>query len=1307
MDLIEQAVDDWRRQLVDLTGRNRLITYRPLKAGTLDLADADDSAIQKVMAGKIARLSDLFDEDSDNFDDALKRSRAVAKTGRTNLEERGIGTLFLASGTATWDPGETTSAKPNAPLFLAPLQVRAIGGSQRDFEFELIDDWSLNKTLLIYWAEVFDINIDQSVIEDSLATTTGHSGAATALQVQLRGTGSLPSLRIDEALFCGNFSYTKMPMVVDIQENIALLAANSLIAAIAGDSDAAVKVRATNSAGLPSLDAPDHIPPELEFLFLDADSSQSHVINSALSGRSLVVQGPPGTGKSQTIANLIGHLAAQGKSVLFVAEKRAAIEAVAKRIDKASLSDIVLDLHTSVLRKKDTARALASSLDAIAAATPSRTGSRESKLANDRQRLIDYSRELHVKRGPWDISSFDINNELLSFPADSPKIAMESDLIQTLTDDKVVEIQEDIDRWVSTRRHIDWGSPWLNVSIASQDAADKLSALSQSLHAGPMTRLADAVEVIDDQLGFSIAGWPVARIAKLCRRSLALSAVSDRLNTDVWVNDTIALRSAMAKKRRFGQAGRDYRQAVEAYDSISTKPLGRKEQLAALDQANKLSQSWHEAAGPIQPQRIGVASAVGQDLEKLSEMAAFGPTLAPNVQLSSLPELSALLEALNASLPMAILTMQLRSDRQALTNIGCSNLVEAVERGDLPEGDAAEAFAFGAIEGIKSQIDTRVRELNSFASIDQNQTVQRFIAGDKAHLETASQRIMRSVAENAVAVRNAFPEQGNLIEREANKKTRHRSLRQLQTEAGDVLKALRPCWMMSPLMVAQALPAERIFDYVIFDEASQIRPAEAISAISRGKNLIVAGDRHQLPPSAFFASNVDEDEAGDEVDDSLTSGYESILDVMSALLPFRSLNWHYRSTDDRLIKLSNEAIYGGSLITFPAPRTRSPISFHKVDHHPIDKVEIRSNRTEVAKVVKLMIEHANQRPDETLGVIAFGQHHATAIEDALREELASLATRSLDEFFSEEKEDRVFVKNIERVQGDERDAIILSIGYGKDLTGKVPHRFGPVNQEGGERRINVAASRSRRRMLIVSSILASDLSTEGLGAGPQLLERMLRFAQTGGEDTGEPAIEHPLNPFELAVKFELDQLGLDPICQYGVGSYRIDFVLPHPDADGRMVLAVEADGASYHSSPTARDRDRLRQQVLEGLGWKFCRIWSTAFFKDPESEALRVKEAFDHALAGTTAAYIDLDDYLPPIERMQTTGKATKPYLATGTPVDQHDHLLLVALVRWITQDGDRLMTEDQIKAQMKDELGYVRMGARIDAAFDKAIRAV
>jgi very-short-patch-repair endonuclease len=560
------------------------------------------------------------------------------------------------------------------------------------------------------------------------------------------------------------------------------------------------------------------------------------------------------------------------------------------------------------------------------------------------------------------------------------------------------------------------------------------------------------------------------------------------------------------------------------------------------------------------------------------------------------------------------------------------------------------------------------------------------------------------------------------LEKESKKKTRHKSFRVLQEQAPDVLTSLKPCWMMSPLMVSQVLPPIALFDFVIFDEASQIRPEDAVCAIARGKQTVVAGDDRQLPPSKFFDGGDDDLEEDDEVEEALTKGYESILDVTSAILPERMLEWHYRSRDERLIALSNSHIYKGALTTFPGSMTESPIHWHYIDHMPTRDGETTSNATEVNKVVDLVLDHAHQYladeedtnvdediDHETLGVIAFGQPHATAIENELYSRLKELRNPRLDDFFDSERPEPFFVKNLERVQGDERDCIILSVGYGKNSDGAVPQRFGPINQQGGERRVNVAVSRARSKMTVVSSIQESDITNESSNKGRSILKALLKFAKSKGNDVGIEGNQVPLNAFELRVLNELEDLDLTVIPQYGVGKFRIDFAVADPDDINKMVLAVEADGATYHSSPTARDRDRLRQQVLEDKGWRFVRIWSTDFFKDPKAEAQRVHTALQRALRGEEDL-VDAEEQGPGLSAgnsatTRTRAYVAKPYLTKGQPVETYDPQQLVAMVNWITQGGEKLLTNEDIISQMMEELGYKKRGSKILEHFDLAIK--
>ncbi len=1320
---VEKAVDTWRSKLVDLTGRNRLIYYRELRTGTLNLQGADSSRVAAMFEGATVRLSRLYRaqrqshdfgaDDVSNpqpFDDATKRIRAIARTGLANLEERGIGTVFLTSHLATWTAGSTSAATPNAPVLLAPLEVRPLGGSHVDFELQLAGEWEVNQTLLIFWSEVFGALLDQDELADLVHSRSGDlNGLADGVLKLARDTRLVPRPEFSDGQLVGNFHYTKLPMVKDLENAIDVLAANDIIAAIAGDPAAQARVREDNSTTDISLKIPDFIPPEDEFLIRDADSSQSHVINTVVAERSVIIEGPPGTGKSQTISNLVASLAARGKSVLFVAEKRAAIEAVLKNLEAVGLADLALDLHTGVIRKKDLAQALSTSLAKMTETTRPRLDREHAELRSLRGQLVDYERELHQPVEPWGQSSFDVNSRLLEFVG-TQHIEFDPGAVERLTDEEVVRVAELLERWVANRTAINWDDPWVDVDLSKGDRIEELLDTARLLRIETLPSTADALASAEGELGVDLGTLSLSQLHAMLELCRAASIVGTSFGEQVWDLDLDRTAAALNAKGLFRGGGKEYRDAKRVLKTAQTGRVGKSDRKRIINDAAKAAADWSELGLDASPRDVDIRDALAAMLDAVkSATTQLDEVLPPEIGDRTIEELRSALGRLAESEDVAILVGQTSALRTRLVGEGVQPLVNLFEQGGAHADVVTRILEHSILRGRKRAIDSRNPVLNAFRSEDQHRRARQYTEADCRHLGSAAQRVKREVAERALEARNQHADEDAIVEREAKKKTRHKTLRQLQSEAGHVLTALKPCWMMSPLMVAQSLPAAPLFDYVIFDEASQIRPEEAISAIARGRNLVVAGDRRQLPPSAFFdttTADIDEYDEEDETVEALTSGYQSILDVTSALLPTKMLTWHYRSRDERLIALSNDHIYEGSLTTFPGTEQASPVTFYRVHHTPTNKEEVKSNPTEVAQVVDRMVEHATTRPHESLGVIAFGQHHASAIDDALREHLRVERSSELDEFFDESRPERVFVKNIERVQGDERDAIILSIGYGKDLNGRVPHRFGPVNQDGGERRINVAASRARSRMAIVSSIGSEDLDTESLGKGPQLLQHLLRFAETRGNDTGAAKGRQNLNPFELAVKFELDKLGLNPICQYGASGFRIDFALAHPDNDGRMVLAVEADGASYHSSVTARDRDRLRQQILEDKGWRFHRIWSTAFFKDPECEAAKVKAAYERALGAEPDRPVAPLSTTPAAEYLPATPEAARPRVLTDVPIDQHPHRELVALVRWITDHGENLLTEAEIKERMKKELGYRSLGSRIDEAFTRAIKS-
>ncbi len=570
-------------------------------------------------------------------------------------------------------------------------------------------------------------------------------------------------------------------------------------------------------------------------------------------------------------------------------------------------------------------------------------------------------------------------------------------------------------------------------------------------------------------------------------------------------------------------------------------------------------------------------------------------------------------------------------------------LLDELGRREAGPDLAADAFDHAWYSAILDQM----RVLDPRYAADQGGALDEiagdFRAHDVHHLTANRARVRRAWAQALLDASDRHPLQARVIRKQAALRRGHVPLRRLLDQASDVLFAIKPCWAMSPLMVSQVLPVARLFDVVIFDEASQIVPADAIPAIMRGHQIVVAGDDRQLPPTNFFhqVGDPDEESADDEDLVSFGAGFESVLDALRPLLPTAPLAWHYRSRDERLVAFSNSRVYGGALTTFPGVFTGDCLRHVVVAQGP-GRGQETSVDAEVSKVVDLILEHAREHPRESLGVIALGIKHAERIDAALRTALtrlsdvpdggetgpadvpgsgqaglgqAGLGQAGLEAFFAEDVPEPFFVKNLERVQGDERDAIILSIGYGKHPDGRMRYQWGPLLRDGGERRLNVAATRAKHRLTVVSSFSGHDVDPDRVTkAGARMLAEYLDYASSGGT-APEASGAMQLDAFEADVRSRLAEAGIRVVAQYGVGGYRVDFAATHPQDPGRMVLAIEADGASYRKSGSVRDRDRLRGEHLQRLGWHYHRLWSTNWFRNPDAEVAKIREAYLRAIS--------------------------------------------------------------------------------------------
>lgn len=576
--------------------------------------------------------------------------------------------------------------------------------------------------------------------------------------------------------------------------------------------------------------------------------------------------------------------------------------------------------------------------------------------------------------------------------------------------------------------------------------------------------------------------------------------------------------------------------------------------------------------------------------------------------IDDLPEWSALCRVLArceeenlASFTTLTINGQLDIDR--LPDCYRLTVFEHAVESSLWKTDALKNFSRQSLEKAREHYRELDRQLLNFTRIE--------IAHEVSFRKSPSGNSKGRVAE--------FTEMG-LIRHEVQKQRRHCRIRDLLLRAGQAVQALKPCMMMSPLSVAQYLAPEGIqFDLVIMDEASQIKPEDALGTLLRAKQIVVVGDPKQLPPTSFFDRT--EEDVTDEEATPLDNA-ESVLEVaMKTFQPVRRLRWHYRSQHESLIHFSNDRFYDQDLVVFPSATTDS--SRLGIRHHFVDEASFvgSCNITEARAVAAAIVEHARRFPDESLGVGTFNLKQRDCISEILDKmcEQDSSAREAVDRL--NENHDRLFIKNLESLQGDERDVIFISYTYGPDPdSGKVMNRFGPITGNYGWRRLNVLITRARRRVEIFSSMKSSDINGgPDKSFGVNAMKDYLEFAKVGRlPDRGMSSGREPDSPFEVAVSRIITRMGLQVVPQVGVAGYFLDLGVLRPGSQGDFLLGIECDGAAYHSAKSARDRDRLREEVIRMRGWNLHRIWSTDWFLNQKHEEERLVQAIRQCLPEDT-----------------------------------------------------------------------------------------
>lgn len=631
-----------------------------------------------------------------------------------------------------------------------------------------------------------------------------------------------------------------------------------------------------------------------------------------------------------------------------------------------------------------------------------------------------------------------------------------------------------------------------------------------------------------------------------------------------------------------------------------------------------------------------------------------------------------------------------RKEAKELTLV---EFVELLEKKRLKPDELSDAYAYCVYSTIVREAFRNIPQLGRFTGLKHNQIRDEFKRLDKEIIA------LRGKAIAYECTRKASPPPGRngarvddrtemvLLNYLMPQQRPRMPVRKILTRAGGSIQALKPCFMMGPQAVAQYLtPGVIKFDLVIMDEASQLKPEEAIGSVARGGQLVVVGDPKQLPPTSFFSRMTQEGEGGD--DHFSTTDAESILDVCSShFRPTRSLRWHYRSQHHSLIAFSNHSFYRGNLVIFPSPYGQGGKLGVRAVYLADAIYENQTNLREAKRVVEAVVEHIATRPNESVGIVTLNIKQRDLIAELLEERLKSVrgADSYRDHWTTEGQP--LFIKNLENVQGDERDAIIISTTFGKPPgSSAVRQNFGPISRQGGWRRLNVLFTRAKKSIALYTSLRPEDIVMDGTTPdGTKALRNYLEYARTGSLPSIEETDREPDSDFEISVMDMLKLRGYEVTPQLGVAGYRIDIAVKHPDVPGSYLAAIECDGATYHSALSVRDRDRIRQEILESLGWRgrIWRIWSTDWFRTPRQETEKLISFLEDLRESWKPEYASGESW---VEEGQGAGQPTARVTPEIEPVEN----AVQAKLDREAVNSVLIDTEDDLEIEVGDVVRYV-----------------
>lgn len=1432
----------WERKLLDLSLRNSLLNFRPTSSvvqlitadlGVLEdeISRGEDFKIMPAPTDFTIALSDSKIYEIENEKDLIttiaesefksKRLRTFLKESelektlkklhrqsKVSLEENGANTLYLALGFLRWFETDKSEKPRFAPLVLIPVDiVRKI--QDRSYTVRIRDEEpQMNITLLEMLRQDYGVSIsglnplpqDESGIDLPLVFNTVRQGVM-----------SKKHWDILEYAFLGQFSFSQFIMWNDIRNRSDDLKKNKVVSSLIAGKMEWEPLQLQMSAK----DLDRKLAPVSMAIPTSTDSSQLAAIYEAANGQSFVLHGPPGTGKSQTITNLIANALYQGKSVLFVAEKMAALSVVQNRLAKIGLDPFCLELHSNKAQKRAVLQQLENTLNVGHVKSAEEYGAAAEKLLALRRELNSTMEEIHKKRD-CGMSLYEAIVLYEKNDANKDRFSFDSSVVSQMSRASYALWKELIQKTASAGNEIGGyaDSPYKNYrcleySMDIRSGFEQLCGRLKSLAETCGNDYDELIKTLSLDAKPTLADY-IAVVSIVTALNETPNYLPNALSDPDFEAKKPSLKQLIANgnsyKQLYSQLSSEFEQSVFDFDPdtaiLSWKKNEQKWFLPRIIGAGKLVKEldlYSKQSGKITKENIAEYYGKLSDCKRLkaalsgvinNEISLFGGKwIGENSDFVSLDEaLSATekLREITSANPLAraaafaysanpngkgvfengrehfadfgrllndlaavykvdaaavcgsgscfdALAEQaekwlggisalkdytvLNNSIDALRRNGLSAVADAYENGSISEGNMESAYDREISRVIIGSIVNTVPELQQFQGAQFEDTIEKYRLTTAQFEEYTIKELVSALSAKIpdTSAAGAGSSELNILQKAIKSGGRNMPIRKLFDSIPNLLRRICPCMLMSPISVAQYIdPSFPKFDLVVFDEASQLPTCEAVGAIARGENVVVVGDPKQLPPTSFFSANQIDDENYDKED------LESVLDDCLALsMPQKHLLWHYRSRHESLIAYSNAKYYDNKLMTFPSPDDLvSKVKWFNVEGY-YDKGGSKQNKAEgeaiIAEIVRRLSDEKLRK--QSIGVVTFSLVQQNLIDDMLADEF--MKNPQLEQWANEMYEP-IFVKNLENVQGDERDVILFSIGYGPDKNGNVSMNFGPVNRDGGWRRLNVAISRARREMQVYSVIRPDQIDLNRTRSdGVAGLKGFLEFAAKGNAAlaarTVSAAAEN--DDFEKIVAAEIEKLGYKVRNNIGCSEYKVDIGVVNPEKEDAYVLGVMCHGRKHIDTTTARDRNILQPSVLKGLGWKISNVWILDWLDNKQKVIDKLKRDIEQAIAEQDSPKEEPAAAKPErvlnFEREKTLSAKDKCAKYISCPVQQlgaaeqfyetSARPAMIKLMRSIIE-AEAPISRRALLKKVLSAWGITRSGSRVEKVFDEVI---